>query len=161
LAEQLKCGVTVHTTNPPICPAEIAALLRPGDVYCHVYQGKGETIVGPNGKVAQGVVAARQRGVRFDTANGRFNFSFRVARAAIADGFLPDIISSDLTNKTLFGDFVFSLPFVMMKFLAMGMTLDGVVGASTAVPARQIGMQGKIGTLAPGAFADVAIFHRV
>ena len=36
----------------------------------------------------------------FDTANGRMNFSFRVAKAALADGFLPDIISSDLTKRT-------------------------------------------------------------
>jgi dihydroorotase len=48
----------------------------------------------------------------------------------------------------------------MMKFLNMGMALETIVAACTSVPARQIGMQGKLGTLAPGAFADVAIFRR-
>jgi predicted amidohydrolase len=161
IADRLGCSVTVHTTNPPIAPDEIAGMLRPGDVYCHMYQGVGDTIIGSDGKVRAGLYEARRRGVIFDSANGRKNFSFRVAQAALAEGFPPDIISSDLTKKTLFSDFVFSLPFTMMKFLKLGMPIDRVVAASTCVPARQIGMQGKLGTLAPGAFADVAIFRRV
>ena len=44
-------------------------------------------------------------------------------QAALADGFAPDIISSDVTRKTLFSDFVFSLPFIMMKFLNLGIAL--------------------------------------
>jgi predicted amidohydrolase len=160
IADRLKCMVTVHTTNSPVPAEDIAAMLRPGDVYCHMYQGTGDTIVGADGRVGARIHAARRAGVVFDTANGRMNFSFRVAKTALADGFLPDIISSDLTRKTAFGDFVFSLPFVMMKFLNLGMTLDQVVAACTATPAKQIGMQGSLGTLAPGALADVAIFRR-
>jgi len=160
IAERLGCTVTVHTTNPPIPPEEIAGMLRPRDLYCHMYQGVGETILGADGKVRPKLYEAWRRGVIFDTANGRKNFSFRVAKAALDEGFLPDIISSDLTRKTLFADFVFSLPFTMMKFLALGMPIEKVVAACTSAPARQIGMQGKLGTLAPGALADVAIFRR-
>jgi len=160
IADRLGCSVTVHTTNPPVPPDEIAGMLRPADVYCHMYQGVGDTILGSDGKVRAGLYDARRRGVVFDSANGRKNFSFCVAREALAEGFPPDIISSDLTKKTLFSDFVFSLPFTMMKFLKLGMSIERVVAASTSVPARQIGMQGRLGTLAPGAFADVAIFRR-
>jgi predicted amidohydrolase len=160
LAERIGCAVTVHTTNPPIPPEAIAGMLRPGDVYCHMYQGIGETIVGGDGKVRPKLYDARRKGVIFDTANGRKNFSFRVAKAALSEGFLPDIISSDVTRKTLFTDFVFSLLFTMMKFLKLGVPIERVVAACTSAPARQIGMQGKLGTLAPGAFADVAIFRR-
>lgn len=159
IAERLQCPVVVHTTDPPIPPEEIAAMLRPGDVYCHMYQGTGETILDPRGKVRPQLFAARRAGVLFDTANGRKNFSFKVAKAALADGFLPDIISSDVTRKTLFSDFVFSLPFIMTKFLNMGLSLETVVAACTSAPARTLGMRGKLGTLAPGAFADVAIFR--
>jgi dihydroorotase len=161
IADRLKCGITVHTTNPPIPPEEIAGMLRPGDVYCHMYQGTGDTILGANQKVRPELYERRRAGVIFDTANGRKNFSFRVARAALDDQFVPDIISSDLTRTTLFGDFVFSLPFTMMKYMAMGMQLEAVVAACTFTPSKQIGMEGKLGTLAPGAFADVAIFRRV
>jgi dihydroorotase len=160
IARRLKCPVVVHTTNPPIPPEEIAEMLRTGDVYCHMYQGIGDTIIGSDGKVRSQLFGAQRAGVVFDVANGRKNFSFQVAKAALAEGFLPDIISSDVTRKTLFADFVFSLPFIMMKFLNMGMALETIVAACTSAPARQIGMQGKLGTLAPGAFADVAIFRR-
>lgn len=52
IAEEAKCSVVVHTTNPPGKAKDIAELLRPGDVYAHVYQGKGESVV-ENGKVIQ------------------------------------------------------------------------------------------------------------
>ena len=160
IAERIKCPVVVHTTNPPISPGDIARMLRPGDVYCHVYQGTGDTIVSAEGRVCPKLFEARRAGVLFDTANGRKNFSFKVAQAALAAGFAPDIISSDVTRKTLFGDFVFSLPLTLMKFMKVGMEFEAVLAACTSVPARQLGMQGELGTLAPGALADIAIFRR-
>jgi predicted amidohydrolase len=159
IAQRLNCPVVVHTTNPVAAPENIAAMLRPGDVYCHAHQGEGETIVGANGKIRPALFAAQKAGVVFDACNGRNNFSFKVAQAALAEGFLPDVISSDVTKKTLYGAFVFSLPFVMMKYLNMGMKLEQVVAACTSVPACLIGMKGKLGTLTPGALADVAVFR--
>jgi predicted amidohydrolase len=159
IARRLNCPVVVHTTNPVAAPEQIASMLRPGDVYCHAHQGEGETIVGANGKIRPALFAAQKAGVVFDACNGRNNFSFKVAQAALAEGFMPDVISSDVTKKTLYGDFVFSLPFVMMKYLNMGMKLEQVVAACTSTPARLIGMKGKLGTLSPGALADVAVFR--
>jgi predicted amidohydrolase len=159
IARRLNCPVVVHTTNPAASPEKIAGMLRPGDVYCHAHQGEGETIIGANGKVRPALFDAQKAGVVFDACNGRNNFSFKVAQAALADGFLPDVISSDVTTMTLFGNFVFSLPFVMMKYLNMGMKLEQVVAACTSVPACLIGMKDKLGTLAPGALADVAVFR--
>ncbi len=159
IARRLNCPVVVHTTNPVAAPEKIAAMLRPGDVYCHVHQGVGETILGPNGKVRPELYAAQKSGIVFDASNGRNNFSFKVAQAALSEGFLPDVISSDVGKKTLYGNLVFSLPFIMMKYLNMGMKLEQVVAACTSVPACLIGMKGKLGTLSPGALADVAIFR--
>ena len=45
----------------------------------------------------------------------------------------------------------------MSKYLALGMTLEQVVTCVTRNPAKLLGMEGKIGTLAPGAFADIAV----
>jgi dihydroorotase len=159
IARRLKCPVVVHTTNPVVAPEKIAAMLCPGDVYCHVHQGTGETILGANGRIRPELYTAQKAGVIFDASNGRNNFSFKVAQAALAEGFMPDVISSDLGKKTLYGAFVFSLPFVMMKYLNMGMKLEQVVAACTSVPAGLIGMKGKLGTLSPGALADVAVFR--
>ena len=50
-----------------------------------------------------------------------------------------------------------NLPFIMSKYLMLGMALEDVVKAVTAVPAHLMGLDGKIGTLAPGASGDVVI----
>jgi predicted amidohydrolase len=160
IAGRLGCPVVVHTTNPPTEVEQISALLRPGDVFCHVHHGAGETILDAAGKVKQAMVTAQKAGVVFDAANGRNNFSFGVAKQAISEGFFPDVISSDVTAKTNYSDYVFGLPYIMMKYLALGMNLEQVVAACTATPAKWLGMSGKIGTLKPGAFADVAIFRQ-
>jgi Predicted amidohydrolase len=107
------------------------------------------------------VKEARRRGVIFDAANGRNNFIFSIAEAALRDEFLPDIISADLTWMTLFRQPVFGLPWMMSKYLALGMTIADIVAACTATPADVMGMSGEIGTLAPGACADVSILKMV
>lgn len=158
MAEEIGCPVVVHTTNPPAGVEELVAMLRSGDVFTHVYQGKGHTIIGEDGKIRAGIKAARQRGVIFDTADGRGHYAFSVIKAALADGFQPDVISTDVVHSSLFDPSVFGLPHIMTKYVNLGMPLQEVVAACTATPARLLGMEGKLGTLAPGALADVAIF---
>jgi dihydroorotase len=45
----------------------------------------------------------------------------------------------------------------MSAYLALGMSLHEVLRAVTQNPARLMGLEGRIGTLAPGALADLAI----
>jgi len=159
IAEQLSCPVAVHTTDPPSTTDDLVELLRPGDVFVHAYHGVGNTILGSNHRVLPSVRKARERGVLFDAANGRSHFSFDTALAALADGFEPDIISTDLTTLTWNKAPAYSLPFVISKYLNMGVSLPTALAACTAVPARMLAMTGIIGTLAPGAEADIAIFR--
>jgi len=159
IAEDISCPVAVHTTNPPCATDELVELLRPGDIFVHAYHGVGKTILGENRNVLPSVRKAREHGVFFDAANGRSHFSFDTAFSALADGFKPDIISTDLTTLTWNKPPAYSLPFVISKYLNMGMSLPDVLAACTAVPARLLGMAGVIGTLAPGAEADIAILR--
>lgn len=46
----------------------------------------------------------------------------------------------------------------MAKYLYLGMSITDVVRAVTEIPAVAMGMDGLIGTLAPGAYGDVSIF---
>jgi dihydroorotase len=158
IAEKIGCRVVVHTTNPPGEVEEILSLLRPGDVYTHVFQGKGSNILDGEAKVRQSVRQARCKGVLFDTADGRGHYAFSVIKAALEDGFEPDVISTDLVRGSLFDRSVFGLPLVMSKYLALGMSLNNIVKACTTSPAKILGMEGKIGTLQPGACGDVAVF---
>lgn len=161
IAERLSCRVAVHTTDPFPNTTELVNLFREGDIYIHVYHGKGSTIVGVDGKVLPAVKDARARGVIFDAANGKNHFSFKTAEAALRDGFAPDIISSDLTWLTMFKQPVFGLPWLMSKYLALGMSLNDVVAACTSTPAHLLKMEDEIGTLSPGACADVAILKLI
>ena len=80
----------------------------------------------------------------------------RWQRLRLPMDFSQMFISTDVVCSSLFDPAVFGLPLIMSKYLAMGISLRDVVGACTANPAKLLGMQGHIGTLAPGACADVA-----
>ena len=157
-ADALGGRVMIHCTNPPVPMGELLALLRPGDIVSHFLHGRGHGILDEKGQVRREVRQARERGVLFDVAHGRMHVKFPVARAAIAQGFAPDTISSDLTMGGAAGC-VKDLPTTMAKFLGLGMPLAEVVRAVTATPAKAVGRAGMLGTLAPGAVADVAVFR--
>ncbi|TKI05179.1 metallo-dependent hydrolase [Martelella alba] len=159
VAEALGCPVAVHTTDPVIPADELARLFRPGDIYAHAFHGKGSTIIGADGHVLAGILEARRRGVIFDCAHGRSHFSLKTAGRAIGEGFYPDVISSDLSRFSFNKAPAFNLPWVMSKLLALGMPLYDIVAAVTATPARLLNLSFDIGTLAPGACADVALFR--
>ncbi|EAM3777409.1 metallo-dependent hydrolase, partial [Salmonella enterica] len=158
IANDLRCPVAIHSTHPVVPMKELVSLLRRGDIIAHAFHGKGSTILTDEGAVLAEVRQARERGVIFDAANGRSHFSMNTARRAIANGFLPDIISSDLSTITKLAWPVYALPWILSKYLALGVALTDVINACTHTPAVLMGMAAEIGTLAPGAFADIAIF---
>lgn len=47
---------------------------------------------------------------------------------------------------------------MLSKFISLGMSLNDVIRCATCMPATAMGMSDKLGTLAPGAYACVAIF---
>src|SRR5205085_2253499 len=97
-ADAIGGRVMLHCTNPPRPLAELLALMRPGDIVSHFLHGRGHGILDPKGKVGKDIRAARERGIVFDVAHGRMHVNFPVVRAAFAEGFYPDTISSDLTS---------------------------------------------------------------
>lgn len=155
-AERAGGRVMVHVTNPPVALEEIVALLRPGDIVTHFLNGRGDGILDASGRIKPAIRASRERGVLFDVGHGRNHVNFGVARAALGDGFYPDTISTDLTAAGHAGC-VKDLPTTLSKFLNLGMPLPAVIRAATATPAEVIGRAGELGTLRPGAAADVAV----
>lgn len=160
LGERLGRRVVVHVTDPAATQAEVAALLRPGDVFCHVYHGRGHTIL-ENGVIPQAIWDARERGVIFDCCHGSINFNFDVAEAALAQGFPPDVITSDMNSVTWCKPPLFHLTTVMSKFLMMGMPLEDVISCVTHAPAKLIGEEAQLGTLRPDTCADIALLKLV
>lgn len=69
---------------------------------------------------------------------------------------LPGTISTDLHFHNLHGP-VFDLATTMSKFLYLGLSLPQVIEMTTAAPARSIRLADQLGTLRPGACADVTL----
>jgi dihydroorotase len=130
--------------------------LRPGDIYTHCYSGLRDEL-DANGKVNQGMIAGRKRGVIFDVGHGGGSFAWRVAVPAIEQGFYPDSISTDLHITSMNGGMKDMLN-VMDKFLALGMSVDDVIRWSTWNPAREIHHE-ELGNLSVGSPADVAVLR--
>jgi len=128
--------------------------LRPGDISTHVFRGPVPS-VGRDGKVAPYLLAARERGILFDTGHGAGSFCFRNAVPCVEQGFWPDSISTDLHRLSM-NIGMLDMPTTMSKFLVMGMPLADVIRLSTSEPARVIGRP-EHGTLTVGAAADVAV----
>ncbi len=154
--EAARLPIMVHVGDTPITLAEILETLRPGDVVTHCYHGRDEGILDARGTVTQAARQAAARGVLFDVGHGKGSFSFAVARRGLAQGFRPGTISSDLHVYNLEGP-VFDLATTMSKFLHLGLPLDEVVAMTTGAPARVIGHDGVLGSLRPGAAADVTL----
>ena len=129
--------------------------LRKGDVSTHCFRGPIPVVDG-DGKVYQYLWDAREKGVLFDLGHGGGSFLFRNALPAIAQGFYPDSISSDLHVQSMNGAMM-DMAATMSKCLAMGMDLAEVVARSTSAPAEMIGRP-DLGTLAVGAVADLALW---
>ena len=133
--------------------------LRPGDIYTHTYTDiRGRIpIVDPNGDLRPFLSAARERGIVFDVGHGGGSFRFSQAVPAMAQGFPPDTISTDLHRGSMNGGMKDMLN-VMSKFLNMGMSVPDVIARSTWHPARTIHRE-DLGHLSVGAVADVAILR--
>jgi len=128
--------------------------LRPGDIHTHVF-GQHFPIIDEAGKVNPVLFQARRRGIIFDVGHGAGSFWFRHAVRAIAQGFIPDSISTDLHIKNVNGPVLDTLT-TMSKFLNMGLSLQEVIYRTTVTPAQEIGHP-ELGTLDVGAEADVAV----
>ena len=159
VAELMGLPVMVCTYFAPPSLSQILPLLGEGDIQTHFY-GNFTGLVGEDGKIIPAAIAARDRGVVFDVGHGAGSFDFDVARQALAEGFTPDTISTDIHVESINGP-VYDLPTTMAKFMALGMSLQDVVQATTLRPAQVLHMQDVIGSLRVGMEADVAVFDLV
>ena len=136
----------------------LLALLEPGDILTHYFTPNPGGVLDGNGKLVPEAREAVDRGVWFDTAHGRMNFSFDVGRRCIEQGLMPHCISTDLTVPGRLNT-VHSMTEIMTRFLGLGFTLPQVVTMSTANPAKALGAQARLGSLAVGRQADISVLN--
>ena len=134
---------------------EVVERLRPGDVLTHAFRPFPNAPYDHQGKVKDVVRDARARGVKFDIGHGKGSFAFKTARAMLANGFLPDTISSDVHALCINGP-AFDQVTTMSKFLCLGMPLADVIAASTVNAAFAL-KRPELGSLKPGSVGDATI----
>ncbi len=138
---------------------DILAVMKERDILTHTFHGKGHGILDSHGNVRHSVLEAVERGVIFDVGHGAGSFTWDVAERALAQGFTPQTISTDIHTQSM--ELVRDMPTTMSKFLHMGVGLDDVIASSTSLPANAIGMEEKIGTLKPGSWGDAVVLEQV
>lgn len=149
---------------------ELVPLMDPGDVLAHPFtRHPGGFVSMETGEVHPIVFEALERGVLVDVGHGS-HFSFEMAKRVIDAGIRPTTLGADLhgyntrvpgenadSDNPFFGVAPFNLTVAMSELLALGLTLDEVAETVTSNPARLLGMEDEIGTLAVGRVADISV----
>lgn len=155
VADEVGMPLMCHIDHPPPSYEEVIGMLRPGDVLTHAFRPFPNSPVTAQGKVKEAVREARARGVLFDIGHGKGSFSFKTARAMLANGFMPDTISSDVHQLCIDGP-AYDQVTTMSKFLCMGMPLVEVVKQSTVNAAMAL-KRPELGSLKAGSAGDASI----
>jgi len=146
--------------HPPLPIEELFMKhLRPGDIWTHTYANAPkdrEVPVDENGRVKPFIFEAQKRGIIFDVGHGGGAFHWKQAIPAVQQGFIADVISSDLHIGSMNGGMK-DMANLLSKFLNMGLPLQDVIRRATQNPAQVIGKP-ELGNLSPGSEADVAVF---
>jgi dihydroorotase len=157
-SERLGLPLMTHIIDMRRPVSWLLRYLGEGDIVTHCFHANEGGILDQDGRLYPAVARARARGVLFDVGHGAGSFAYRVAKAAFAQDFPPDTVSSDLHAHNVGGP-VFDQATTLSKLLHCGMSLAEVITAATAAPAAAIRRGGEIGSLAPGAVADLTGFE--
>ncbi len=155
---------------------ECLELLKPGDVLAHPFSRHPGGFVNVDGTMHPLIKEAIARGAKIDVGYGS-HFSYRVARDVLDAGVMPDTLGADMHGYNTHvpkprgtpdshpdeemhmfgGNAQFSLVQAMTGLLALGVPLEKIVPMVSTNAAKMVRMEGEIGTLKPGAVADVSV----
>ncbi len=146
--------------DPPLSIEELFMKhLRPGDIWTHTYANAPqdrEVPVDEYGKVKPFIFEAQKRGIIFDVGHGGGAFHWRQAIPSVQQGFIADVISSDLHIGSM-NSGMKDMANLLSKFLNLGLPLQDVIKRATMIPANVI-KRPDLGNLSRGSVADVAVF---
>ena len=158
IAEECGLPISVHIPDFQGNLSQLIDILRPGDIFCLVFTPKRGIL--EDDRISPEIVRGRKKGVVMESACGKGHLGNRVAAMAIQEGFYPDIISGDFTKANYTFSPAGTLPYLMSRFMALGMTFEQVLACCTSFPAKKMGMEGKLGCIREGTPANLAVFQR-
>ena len=154
-ADAVRLPLMMHWSNEP----ELLDLLRPGDIMTHPFNPPraGPSLLDEGGRVLPQIRELAVRGIVTDFAHGG-HLQWDIAERAAADGWFPDILSTDIHRRHMAPDgVVVDLVTMLAKFMHLGLSPEEVIDRVTARPAAALEFPEEIGTLRPGAVADVTV----
>jgi len=157
VADEVDLPLMAHIDEPPPSYEAVVSRLRKGDILTHCFRPFPNAPIDGKGHIKPEILAAREKGVIFDIGHGMGSFSWKTARAMIAQNFWPDTISSDIHVLCLQGP-AYDQVTTLSKFLALDMPLGEVIAASTIKAACAL-QRPQLGTLMPGSVGDASILE--
>jgi dihydroorotase len=158
VADATGLPIMMHWSVEP----DLLALLKAGDILAHPFNPPSATsanLFGADGAQADTVLpqilALKDRGIWTDGQLGTTHHSWAVSEKAVKQGWFPDAISTDIGRAPDGGPASVLVP--MSEFLHMGMPLEQIIAGVTSMPARIMKFPERVGTLAEGTTADVAV----
>jgi len=157
LAEKMNAPLFVECHLPQFSLEDQLNKMRPGDIITHSYEKVAERmpVVDEQGKLRPFVLAAKQRGIRFDVGHGGAGFWFEQAIPAFKQGLIPNSFGTDL-HKFSVNAGMKSMLNVMSKFFTIGMAFEDIIAHATWIPAQSI-LREDLGNLSVGSVADIAV----
>lgn len=157
-AEKNHLKVMVHTSNSPCSMEQIVRILRRGDILTHCFHSGKNNCTENN---FQAFKEAQKKGVIMDAGMaGNVHMDFGYMRNSIANGFLPDTISSDITRCSAYTrGGRYSLLMCMEIAKKLGMKEEDVFRSVTSNASKALGK--NCGKLSVGSNADIAVLDEV
>ena len=163
-ARERNLQVMVHCSYSPLGMDKIVDILQAGDIITHAYHGVYHTI-DENDYVAY--KKAKEKGVIIDAGMaGGVHTDFAVLQKAIENGYIPDVISSDITKFSAYmRGGIYGLPICMSMARLCGMKEKDIFKAITINAAKSMGKEqewfglqvGSVATLSVMKWADAQI----
>ncbi|MEZ5934868.1 MAG: amidohydrolase/deacetylase family metallohydrolase [Alphaproteobacteria bacterium] len=155
--EELSLPVMTHLDLPPPTHADVVPTMKQGDILTHCFRPFPNAPIISERRIKAEVLAARERGVIFDIGHGMGSFSYDTAQAMMREGFMPDVISSDVHSLCVHGP-AYDLLVTLSKFVCLDMPLPDVIRAATVAPADAI-RRPELGTLTSGTVGDASVLE--
>jgi dihydroorotase len=149
--------IMTHWTNEP----KLLALLKRGDILTHPFNiptpNQSNLFGGVPGKILPQVLELKDRGIWTESQAVNSHHLWVNSEAAFAQGWAPDLISTDMGAITPATPNGLMLPWTMTQYLHLGLTIEQVIERVTLTPTKAFKFPAKHGTLETGAAADVTV----
>ena len=156
-ADETGLPIMMHWTNEP----KLLALLKRGDILTHPFNiptpNQSNLFGGAPGKILPQILELKDRGIWTESQAVNSHHLWVNSEAAFAQGWAPDMISTDMGAITPQTPNGLMLVWTMTQYLHLGLTLEQVIERVTLTPTKVFKFPAKHGTLETGVTADVTV----